>query len=419
MNAQAVQPSRIIHLQTFFSFSTIFIFVGAACMVAAGFLLIEGLSRFSGDDSTRNILIVIGILFQVSESLCFMASAALTKSFVWRVSLFCLGVVLFTASIGVMTLAQKTAIEAGETTARAIDEQTNHLRSQIQSLDESIASYRDNAEKQSQSIYAQSRALGQDSINRAVELENEKRILSDKLFELTQQRQGTSSDFFQRLEEVTGLPAKSTEFYFLAMRSLLIELCGVVLLSFGAYLSRERGWHFRQSPYDPSQTSVLKTTTVPTETDSIDSPSYTGNNSISSLESSVAKPTNLADLDTTGLPLPSEHDVLIEPEAMDEQTSKMVEKLESALSKPNQYWANENIRHLRELRIETDGIDEQQELEQLTTVVHRLYREGEITTLGRDTVRKAVSDHCDKNIGSRKAMEISRAVKKRLSEAGA
>ncbi|MFV2057066.1 MAG: hypothetical protein ACC707_11405 [Thiohalomonadales bacterium] len=211
--------------------------VGVACMIVAGYFLIEGLSQFSGNATTRNILIIGGILFQITESLCFIAAAALAfHSRLWRVSLFMLGCVLFLFSVAVMTLAQKTALQAGVNEAGAIDEKRQYMREQMTSLDRMIESYQYNAEKQSKSIYKDSRALGQDSINRATAIEQQKLELSDELFALNQERKETSVDFFNRLEEVTGLPSRNTEFYFLVLRSLLIELSGILLMAFGASL---------------------------------------------------------------------------------------------------------------------------------------------------------------------------------------
>jgi len=215
-----------------------FIFlVGMSCMVVAGFFLIEGLSQFSGDATTRNILIVGGILFQITESLCFIAAASLSfHSIIWRITLFGLGCILFLFSIAVMTLAQKTALQTGINTAVAIDQKRNDIRAQLESLDRMIDSYRLNAEQQSKSIYKDSRAMGQDSINRAIELEQQKINLSNELYQLNQERRETSADFFQRMQDVTGLPAKETEFYFLVTRSLLLELSGILLMAFGANL---------------------------------------------------------------------------------------------------------------------------------------------------------------------------------------
>ena len=104
-------------------------------MAVAGYFLIEGLSQFSGDSTAKNMLIIGGVLFQITESLCFIAAAALTyHSLRWRYMLFSLGAVLFCFSIGVMTLAQKTALQTGEAQAQANDEKREHIRSQIASL---------------------------------------------------------------------------------------------------------------------------------------------------------------------------------------------------------------------------------------------------------------------------------------------
>jgi hypothetical protein len=233
-----VKPFTYSNQYPSLSITYIFIFcIGLACMAVAGFFLIEGLSQFSGNGAAKNMLIVGGVLFQITESLCFIAASALTyHSLRWRYILFSLGLVLFCFSIAVMTLAQKTALQTGEAQAQANDEKREHIRDQIASLQQVIDSYRLNAEKQSKSIYKDSRALGQDSINRAAEMEERKIQLSEELYVLNTARRQTAADFFQRLEEVTGLAAKSTEFYFLVVRSLLLELSGIILMSFGANL---------------------------------------------------------------------------------------------------------------------------------------------------------------------------------------
>jgi len=217
-------------------FAYLVLTVGACFMIAAAFLLIQGLSRFSGDSGSQHIFIVFGVLFQVGESVCFIAAARQSHhSRLWRLGLLALGIILFSFSISVMTLAQKATMQVGINAASALDEQRAFLREQIDSLDRSINAYRFNAESQSKSIYKDSRALGQDSLNRAIDLEEQKRVLSEKLFSLSSERRESSADFFARLENVLGWPAETTEFYFLVMRSLLIELCGVLFLAYGSY----------------------------------------------------------------------------------------------------------------------------------------------------------------------------------------
>ncbi len=214
--------------------------VGLAAMSVAGWYLVEGMLHFSANKSAVYIFIAAGIIFQVTESICFIAAAAMTsKSIYWRASLFSLGSLLFLFSIIVMTLAQKATLQSGENQADALNSQIEALQAQTKSLDKMIASYQLNAEKQSQSIYANSRELGQDSLNRATELEYKKSALAEKLYQLNGERRQTSSDFFQQIEKITGFPALQTEFYFFTSRSLLLELCGIVLMAFAAYLKTE------------------------------------------------------------------------------------------------------------------------------------------------------------------------------------
>jgi predicted permease len=211
--------------------------VGLCAMIVSGWYLIEGMLHFAGDDDSKRVFIAAGIIFQVTESICFVAATAFTnRSWLWRGSLFTLGTVLFVFSIAVMTLAQKATLQAGDSHARALDNQIQSIEDQIKSLDNVIAGYRLNADAQSKSVYANSRELGQDSLNRATELEEKKLLLADRLFESQKDRKQTSADFFKQLEGIIGLPALKTEFYFLMIRSILMELCGIVLMAFAAHL---------------------------------------------------------------------------------------------------------------------------------------------------------------------------------------
>lgn len=239
-NAVSSQPSLFQHAH-FRTMQLAILLVGLAAMIVSGWYLIEGMLHFAGDDTSKRVFIAAGIIFQITESICFISAAALSnKHFYWRVLLLLLGCILFFFSITVMTLAQKATLHSGEVETSALNEQIAATKSQIESLDEMIAAYRLNAEKQSKSIYANSRELGQDSLNRATELEEKKLTLSEKLFTLSSARKQTSSDFFQQLEEIVNYPALQMEFYFLVSRSLLLELCGIFLLSFAAYLKLPR-----------------------------------------------------------------------------------------------------------------------------------------------------------------------------------
>ena len=206
-------------------------------MIVSGWYLIEGMLHFAGDDSSKRVFIAAGIIFQVTESICFIAATAFTsRSWLWRGSLFTLGTTLFIFSIAVMTLAQKATLQVGDSQAKALDTQIQSIEDQIKSLDNVIAGYRLNAETQSKSVYANSRELGQDSLNRATELEEKKLALADRLYGLQKDRKQTSADFFKQLENIIGFPALKTEFYFLMIRSVLMELCGIVLMAFAAHL---------------------------------------------------------------------------------------------------------------------------------------------------------------------------------------
>jgi len=238
-NNQQINQNLLNSIQFNLLRSGVFV-VGLTAMSVAGWYLIEGMLHFSGDRSSSYIFIAAGIIFQITESICFVSAAAMTsKSIYWRASLFALGSVLFLFSVIVMTLAQKATLQFAENQADALNSQIEALQAQSKSLDKMIASYQLNAERQSKSIYANSRELGQDSLNRATELEYKKTAQAEKLFELNGQRRQTSSGFFKQIETITGFPALQTEFYFLTSRSLLLEMCGIVLMAFAAYLKLE------------------------------------------------------------------------------------------------------------------------------------------------------------------------------------
>lgn len=241
--SQAAQSHHIDFLHHNGFLGLVFL-VGLCAMIVAGIILIEGMLNFAGG-AAKYIFIAAGIVFQVAETLCFIAAAALIgKSSQWRAGLFFLGILLFSFSIAVMTLAQKATIQVGESKDDALSKQTSALNDQLKSLDDVIQGYRLNAERQSKSIYANSRQLGQDSLNRATELEEKKLLLKEKLFSLNERKRQTSSAFFKQLEDITGLEATSTEFYFLVLRSILLELCGIVFMAFAAYLKFHKSQNY-------------------------------------------------------------------------------------------------------------------------------------------------------------------------------
>lgn len=352
------------------------LFIGAFCMVVAGYFLIEGLLQFGGNEAAKRMLIVAGVLFQVTESLCFVSAAALTShSLRWRYAMFLLGIVLFGFSIAVMTFAQKAALETGEATAAAIDERRTDIRQQIASLDELIVSYRLNAEKQSQSIYANSRELGQDSINKATELAEKKMQLSMQLYALNESRRQTSSDFFNKLEQVTGLGAVQTEFWFLFLRSLLLELCGIMLMSFGAHLYAHN-------------TALLLMATEATIR----------------VKATKKKPVKRKSKPTA--------------EKGAQRKASLIESTEPRVQKPveNVISLSDNVSVLRPntyegLKEDKDAGSAVGDIIAYADKVARLYESGKLKTLEKNAIRSALKKHHGIQIGSQKASQVSDIVK--------
>lgn len=392
---------RFLHPTLSVTYVSIFA-IGIACMAVAGYFLIEGLSEFSGSTGAKRMLIVGGILFQITESICFIAAASLTAhSLRWRYILFSLGLVLFCFSIGVMTLAQKTALQSGEAQAQAIDEKRAYLRKQITSLENVISSYRLNAEKQSKSIFKDSRALGQDSLNRATELEQKKFDLSQQLFILTEKRRQTSSDFFKRFEEISGLPAKQTEFYFLVLRSLLLELCGIILMSFSANL---RAYNLlitnlaRQQETKPPTENPVSSLHEQENTQAIEeNPTTEVSNSVISAEEPIAEKHEL-DTPQLFIPSPVEFDI--------EQEDDTEIELEDNWA---QDWASPK---LRAKKLKSAGVSET-ELQILSSHLTDLHEQGIIRGFSPSSIRRNLKDHCRKTVNQEVANILSRILKSR------
>jgi len=398
-------------------------------MIVAGYFLIEGLSQFSGDDTTRNILIIGGILFQITESLCFIAAASLAfHSITWRLALFGLGCVLFLFSIGVMTLAQKTALQTGINEASAIDEKRGQIREQLASLDRMIESYRLNAEKQSKSIFKDSRAMGQDSINRAAEIEAEKSKLSEQLFSLNQQRKETSIDFFIRLEEVTGLPAVSTEFYFLVVRSLLLELCGIILMAFAANLRALIAQHRNvqlavtaenkssppssDSPVDSENRSKKKSGDSSSVghglSQALAQASKKSKAGLLSLVSSISKPLSKHKAARTEAKSGTTLNKAVNADSFDIENVDLDAEIAQVERTNNIHNLTQHdySRYIDRLRQNEEMTQAEKEVAAMGASLIELYQRGIITSLSREGIIRGLAKHHNINIDSAKASQI-------------
>lgn len=211
--------------------------VGFACMVLSGYFLVIGLSQFAVNESVKVILAASAVTLQIAESACFMIAAAMPSPFKKiRAALFAGGSIIFIFSIAVVTVAQKAVFQESEVSANASDTMTKNIEGQIANLDATIASYRLNGEKQSRSIYPESRAKGQESLDKAAKLTEKQEALSAKLFDLQKQRSVTGMDVYHKLEKILGIDAENMELGFIVVRSLLLETIGVLFLSLPGYL---------------------------------------------------------------------------------------------------------------------------------------------------------------------------------------
>lgn len=211
--------------------------VGFACMVLSGYFLVIGLSQFAVNESIKVILAASAVTLQIAESACFMIAAAMPSPFKKiRAALFVGGSIIFIFSIAVVTVAQKAVFQESEVSANANDTMKKNIEGQIANLDATIASYRLNGEKQSRSIYPESRAKGQESLDEATKLMEKREALSEQLFELQKQRSVTGMDVYRKLEKVLRIDAENIELGYILVRSLLLETIGVLFLSLPGYL---------------------------------------------------------------------------------------------------------------------------------------------------------------------------------------
>ncbi|MDH5327666.1 MAG: hypothetical protein OEY58_19605 [Gammaproteobacteria bacterium] len=260
-------------LSRFVAFHNWVIALGALIMVYAGYYLVLGFSQIDVAQDSKTMFVLFGVFIQCMEAVCFFG-ATVTRNMAWRFALIAFGIPLFAVSVFFMTIAQMSSLEDGERQAQSVDMRATQLRDQIASLDTTIAGYRLNAEKQSQSKFAQSRALGMEALKEAQRLEDQKNQLSQELFALTQQRKTTSSDLFGQAGSAIGVSITGYHFYLL--RSFLLELGSILILSFGGYLrqaalqssqqvskANQRVFDAQTAPSAPM--AALKPSTAPVE----------------------------------------------------------------------------------------------------------------------------------------------------------
>lgn len=258
----------------FVAFHNWVIALGALIMVYAGYYLVLGFSQIDVAQDSKTMFVLFGVFIQCMEAVCFFG-ATVTRNMAWRIALIAFGIPLFAVSVFFMTIAQMSSLEDGERQAQSVDMRASQLKDQIASLDTTIAGYRLNAEKQSQSKFAQSRALGMEALKEAQRLEDQKNKLSQELFALTQQRKTTSSDLFGQAGSAIGVTITGYHFYLL--RSFLLELGSILILSFGGYLrqaslqSSKQVSKANQQVFDaqltpsPAPMAAMKPSTVPVE----------------------------------------------------------------------------------------------------------------------------------------------------------
>lgn len=211
-------------------------FIGFISMLTASYLVINSFTLLAGEND-KWIFIIVGIVIQVSEAIVFPIFSSLPNNH--RISksiLLITGFLLVTVSITGMVFSQIHTFAAQDNAQSNLNEQISRLNSSVNEINRTKESYLDNSKKQSASVYRESRALGQDSINRAAELDEKKRVLEEELKPLIKLKNSATDNTFAKLEKTLNIPKEDIEFYFVILRAVVLEFCGIIWLSLAASL---------------------------------------------------------------------------------------------------------------------------------------------------------------------------------------
>lgn len=204
--------------------------IGLASSAVTTQFFILGLERTEANTLARNVLISAGILMIVTELASFGLSALLPKKLLralrWR--LIACGFVLLSFEGYTIYVTQVTLEKSSESISNSVSTRMANLRASIASKRKTVAGLRANADGQSRSVFASSRAAGGAALLQAIETE---RQIEPMAAELASIEAGKTTTITEAIGE-RGMMIYSVS------RALLISAMGLFMFSASGSLLR-------------------------------------------------------------------------------------------------------------------------------------------------------------------------------------
>ena len=345
--------------------------LGCSIMCVSGYFFAVGLSTFASKPEYKTIYVLSAILFQLSEASCFSLLASLPSQYKKiKFSLLIGGMIIVAFSIITMIFSQKAISEESLKNATDQDDKSANIQKQIDNIDKTIAAYRQNAEQQSKSIYKESRAAGQESLNISMKLMERRDKLVQEKFNVDKNRQVTNIDVYDKLGRNIGVGKDILDTSIISVRSIMLEFFGVFFLSIASFLIRET--YSKQTESIPP-VSNIHISDIP--------------------ESFVGYPIIQKQTDS-----PVEEKKIIEYTRKQEKSTQQVIPINAGriIKKPppNTKYPESDIITMAEK-------------------ILLLKHHGKIKNIVRDSVIKSLNEHCNIKIGSTTAMRVVKNIKER------
>lgn len=207
------------------------VIIGIFLSAVATWFFALGLLATEPDERSRDALFAAGVLLTACQLIAFSSTELLPEGVLtrqrWRPKV--LACVLFCFEVLTMAITQQFLVETADVQASAIETRATELRAQLDSLRRSAAGLRENGEIQSRSKFPESRAEGAAALRQAVDVERDIGRLADELTKVESSRKPT----------FTSLLGPDRTTWFIVLRSALVALAGLVMVSWGSSLIGE------------------------------------------------------------------------------------------------------------------------------------------------------------------------------------
>jgi hypothetical protein len=226
------------------TFGGLSVVIGLFASAVATWFFALGLQATEPDDQSRNALIAAGVLLTACQLIAFSTTELLPEGVLtrqrWRPK--ALAALLFCFEVMTMAITQLALVQVADVQASADGTRAAELRTQLDRLRSTAAGLRENGEIQSRSKLPQSRAAGAAALRQAVDVERDIGHLASELAKVESDKRPT-------LTSLLG-PERTT--WFVVLRSALVALAGLVMVSWGSSLIAEarRAGHAVAAPQE-------------------------------------------------------------------------------------------------------------------------------------------------------------------------